>query len=223
MGYSHYYYRPEKLDAKTFKLFVADTRIIVAALTEHGIRLAGPDGTGEPILKPSLISLNGKEDCGHAKNTSIVIPWPTPDAGGVAEAGQDATAGDWFAGVMLQTRVCNGSCDYESFIIPRVLKPDSSWQEADEKGQYFDCCKTAFRPYDLAVIAILIAFKKHFGDAVKVSSDGTDAQWFDGKLLSHQLLGFGLRFGIEEGDLILKSSSIADDGAVTNAERDSSR
>jgi len=210
MGYTHYWRRPRILAAAPFKQVLADTRIIVAALREYGIQLAGPHGTGEPILKPNVISLNGKTDCGHTANPSIVIPWPADGAGGVAEAGQDATDGKWFAGVTLVTRICNGSCDYETFEIPRVLKPQH-WQQKDEDGLYFDFCKTAFRPYDLAVIAILVSFKKHFGEAVKVLSDGTDQQWFDGKLLCSKLLDFGFEFEFgKDGELSRKTIQYTD-------------
>ena len=197
MGYTHYWRRPRVLAVEPFKRVAEDARVIVTALTEHGMQLAGPDGTGAPILKPNLVSLNGKTQCGHVANASLVIPWPTADAGGVADSGQEAIAGDWFAGVKLATRVCNGSCDYDTFELPRVFKPES-WQEADKDGLYFDCCKTAFRPYDLAVIAILISFKKSFGDQVQISSDGTDQQWFDGKLLCSKLLDFGFEFQIND-------------------------
>lgn len=197
MGYTHYWKRARVLAAAPFRQFVADTRIIVAALTEYGVQIAGPDGEGDPILKPSLISLNGRHDCGHKANPQIVIPWPSADAGGIAEPGQEATDGEWFAGVKLATRVCNGSCDYEAFAVPRVLKPEA-WQKADENGLYSDFCKTAFRPYDLAVISILISFKHRFGDEVSVSSDGTDAQWWDGKLLCSKLFDYGFEFQVDD-------------------------
>ena len=99
MGYSHYFSRPRTLATTPFRRFVADTRSIVASLSKNGIKLAGPDGTGEPILRPSRISLNGQHLCGHAPNPSIVIPWPSDEAGGVSNSAHDAIAGEWFAGV----------------------------------------------------------------------------------------------------------------------------
>ena len=101
MGYTHYFSRPRTLAAAPFRLFVKDARSIVAALINNGIKLAGPDGTGEPIIRPSRISLNGQHDCGHAPNPAIVIPWPADDAGGVSDSAQDAIAGEWFAGVRI--------------------------------------------------------------------------------------------------------------------------
>ncbi len=181
-------------------------------MREHGVQLAGPDGNGEPVLKNNLISLNGKTNCGHPADANIVIPWPSDDAGGVAESGQDAGDGQWFAGTLLSSRTCNGSCDYETFDLPRIFKPQK-WQSKDETGFWFDFCKTAFRPYDLCVIAILICFKKHFGDAVEVSSDGTDSQWFDGKLLCSKLLDYGFELEIVDGELVRKTGSCANSTA----------
>jgi hypothetical protein len=194
MGYTHYYCRPRVLNTVKFRAFTSDARIIVGALAGQGLQLAGPDGAGEPIVKSNLISLNGKTECGHEPNSSIVIPWPAENAGGVAGPGQDATAGTWFAGVQLSTRVCNGDCSYETFYLPRIHKPEG-W-ETPKGGLFFGFCKTAFRPYDLCVISILICFKNHFGDEVRVSSDGSDQQWFDGKLLCTRLLDYGFGFQV---------------------------
>ena len=41
-------------------------------------------------------------------------------------------------------------------------------------------------------------------------SDGTDAQWFDGKLLCSKLLDYGFEFEVREGELVHKSSPTAD-------------
>jgi hypothetical protein len=208
IGYTHYYCRPRVLDASRFRDFVADARIIVAALTGQGLQLAGPDGSGEPIIKSNLISLNGKTNCGHAPNSAIVVPWPSADASGIADPGQDAITGKWFAGALLSSRQCTGDCSYESFIIERIFKPEG-WEKPKD-GLYFAFCKTAFRPYDLSVISILIAFKKHFGDAVRVSSDGTDQQWFDGKLPCSKLLDYGFEFQINDsGELVPKAADVS--------------
>ncbi len=41
----------------------------------------------------------------------------------------------------------------------------------------FGFCKTAQKPYDLAVMSCLIIFKHHFGDQFRVSSDGEMVDW----------------------------------------------
>lgn len=171
--------------------------MIVEAIKDYGVVLAGPMGTGEPEFAPSRVAFNGPVNCGHPENSSIVIPWPSEDATGVATEGEDAVEGQWFAGATLNARICNGSCDYETFAIDRVFQPEK-WQEPDENGLYFDCCKTAFRPYDLAVTAVLLIARHHLGDAFQVSSDGSDKQWFDTKLLCYSRLGFGTEYRMDD-------------------------
>ena len=39
-------------------------------------------------------------------------------------------------------------------------------------GESFDCCKTAHKPYDKYVVDVLILAEKHFGDLIRVKSDG---------------------------------------------------
>ena len=60
---------------------------------------------------------------------------------------------------------------HESFIIQQIF-PKDGYRSTDDAGRLFDFCKTARKPYDALVCAVLIAFKHHFGDAVVVSSDG---------------------------------------------------
>lgn len=42
----------------------------------------------------------------------------------------------------------------------------------ESDGESFDCCKTAQKPYDKYVVDVLILAEKHFGDLIRVSSDG---------------------------------------------------
>lgn len=63
---------------------------------------------------------------------------------------------------------CGG--DYESFV----------WA-AQDAG--FGFTKTAHRPYDALVTAILIRAKSHYGSAVEVTSDGRWADWAEGRAL----------------------------------------
>jgi hypothetical protein len=47
----------------------------------------------------------------------------------------------------------------------------------------FNFCKTAQKPYDAVVTAILILLKKELGDSIKITSDGTWDDWEGGRLL----------------------------------------
>ena len=63
-----------------------------------------------------------------------------------------------------------GAGEHESFFL-----------ELGDVGDNF--CKTAQKPYDIAVTASLILLKKELGDAVIIKSDGTWQDWEGGQLL----------------------------------------
>lgn len=52
------------------------------------------------------------------------------------------------------------------------------------------------------MISFLIIAKRHLKENIRVSSDGEDQHWFDGKMLCQIILGYGLEYQIgEEGVL----------------------
>ncbi len=53
----------------------------------------------------------------------------------------------------------------------------------------FDFTKTAHKPYDAVITAILIRAKHIYGDAVRVESDGSWDDWADGRALYEQVFG----------------------------------
>jgi len=53
----------------------------------------------------------------------------------------------------------------------------------------FTFCKTAAKPYDLAVTACLLIYKHHSPDTMILSSDGDDEDWVDAKKLVWDILG----------------------------------
>jgi len=193
MGYVHYWYRPVVIDTEVFEGIAAQC---AQACHRLGIPLAGFDGTGEATFSGNEISFNGVKNCGHPPS-NIAIPWPAEDARGIAEPFvEDATAGVWFGGAILAKRMCDGDCSYETFWIPRVYEP-REWEEP-QNDLWFAFCKTAFRPYDLAVQVCLIIFKHHLGPQFRVLSDGTNEQWQEACEVCQHLLGFGSEFRLEE-------------------------
>lgn len=200
MGYTHYWRRPLKLEKEKFAVAVADCRKVLAYLSERGLDLAGWDGTGSPVITDEEISFNGRVNCGHERG-DFRIAWPAKDAGGFA--GSAEKAGEWFGGATLMTRCCGGDCSHETFRISRVYNPED-WEKPQD-GMYFSFCKTAFKPYDLAVIACLIVFKHHFGDEFKVTTDGEDQHWFDGKMVCALVLNYGIGYkvSVEEAELLI--------------------
>lgn len=208
MGYTHYWYRPKKLgNKKTFKAFLSDVeKIINFSEKEFGIKIA--NGCGEPDTEPTLteklISFNGSDAQPKGMwttNEDIIIPWPSDtaslyDNNPLPDA--DKTDGVWFAGTQVSQRVAPvnnltglGSGSYETVYIPFVLEDET------ERGLIFQCCKTAYRPYDLTATAVLVALKHHFPKC-KIKSDGKEKDWIDGRHLCHDLFGYGLDFKIDE-------------------------
>jgi hypothetical protein len=210
MGYTHYWRRPKNLDFVKFKQFALDCKkILNYSENELGIKLgdmSGAPGT-RPEIKATIISFNGsdEQDAGNWTTTEqISIPWPSSNASltdEIADPSGSKTSGNWAAGTLVSQRVAplnnltgKGSGSYESVFIPRNIKPES-YQKADENGNYFECCKTAYRPYDLAVTAVLIALKHHFPE-VQIRSDGEVKDWLDGQFLCNNILGYGMDFSI---------------------------
>lgn len=201
MGYTHYWYKEKEISKETYKEIITDFQKVLPKIEEH-VKLA--DGMGDNkavinILKGQVI-FNGISQCGH-KQHNLGITWPVKNAGGVGDSGKEAKDGQWFAGAKLSTRSCGGDCSHESFVFDRI----DSRADADDdyKEKYFNFCKTAFKPYDLAVIIFLIIAKYKLKEKINVSSAGDDDAWFDGKMFCHESLGYGLDCFIREGDLII--------------------
>ncbi len=196
MGYTHYWRRDKTIDPVKYKAIVEDFKKLVPIMERQGVKLAGGLGEGIPTLDNKEVWFNGQEHCGH-KKFDLGIAWPATKAVGVANDGEPPVTGGWFAGAELSKRSCGGDCSHETFHFPQTLKP-GAWNEPDQSGQYFDCCKTAFKPYDWAVTAFLVIAKHYLGDKLKVSSDGEMEHWSDAMQLCQIELGYGMDFRLPE-------------------------
>lgn len=123
-------------------------------------------------------------------------------------------SGTWFAGLKLKKRTCGGDCSHETFSLPLEVEKED-WQkpigrisyydsrgrpvynDPKEVGLYFQCCKTAFKPYDLAVIICLIIAKHHLNNQILISSDGRIENWKDGMVICQKIVGYGLEFALQ--------------------------
>ncbi len=211
MGFTHFWQREIEINFSDMKNIVDDFQKILPEITKY-VQLAGGTGEGEPIISYDEVWFNGSHNCGHPQNNEMGIPWPTDHAGGIAEPFENVEAETWANGVgtKIEKRVCDGNCAYDTFHLPRILKP-YDWQKPGTNGLYLSFCKTAFRPYDYAVISFLTIVKHNLQNKIIVSSDSTDRQWFDGKLLCQAILGYGMQYEmvrnsgliqrINEGDL----------------------
>jgi len=200
MGYTHYWYKKPTISRARWARILEDFKKVIPKFQDAGVGLAGANGEGEPIITEEAIVFNGDCNCGHPKNAEITIPWPTEYAQGVANPfTEDAQKGQWFGGAKIEKRVCNGDCSYETFALERSSKRIKGIDDKSD-GKVFSCTKTAFRPYDWAVITILIIAKHHLGDKIRVESDGEIQNWADGMKLCLIELGYGMdfQFGREE-------------------------
>lgn len=188
MGYCHYWEVEQEIDRETFSSIVGDVQRIILTLDDMGVKLAGPLGQGLPEFDSDHIAFNGLWNCGHAKNSDIAIPFPAPGATGIGDSA-DAVAGSYFGmGTFLRHRTCDGNCSYETFSLDRVC--DETGKVSD--GRYSDSCKTAFRPYDLAVQSVLLISKHYLKERIKVWSGGGNYHWNDARLLCYVHLGYAL-------------------------------
>ena len=84
-----------------------------------------------------------------------------------------------------------GELAHESFLLERVTDISGFTQRDDDDGLIFKFCKTAQKPYDIAVCSALIIAKKHFGESIRISSDGENHDWQEAKTLCENTLGYG--------------------------------
>ena len=173
MGYTHYWYRQKEITPDTYAKIVADFKRLLTPMANLGVHLAGGLGEGGPVISEDEVRFNGPQNCGHAHRGDTGIAWPADAAGSIAGAHDNVKAGNWFGGALLSKRSCDGDCSHETFHFPMIL-PSASWRESEPNGLYFDCCKTAFKPYDLAVTAFLVIAKHCLGSDLIVRSDGEE-------------------------------------------------
>lgn len=209
MGYTHYAYRPKTMDRERFAAWSANCNKIVDYCREElEIDIDGCGRFGEePHFSEDYVWFNGSDKQRPGKWTTeenICIPWPSAEASLTpAEESPFATktAGYWYAGTSLAQRVApiddvtgKGLGSYETFAIKRVYDTSGYYSTDDENPELvFEFCKTAYRPYDVAVTACLIALKHHFPECI-IASDGEDKDWLDGQFLCQRLFGYGLDF-----------------------------
>ena len=84
--------------------------------------------------------------------------------------------------------------DSERFYISRIEKDDRASIDkliiGDKDGLYFKSCKTNLEPYDLVVVASLVAFKYRFGGEVKVKFAFSNLEDIrEGLLLAEDVIG----------------------------------
>ena len=84
----------------------------------------------------------------------------------------------------------NGVADegHETFIL--FKKKPKGQDGGDGQSRYFYFCKTARKPYDLAVCLVLLSLANHATKSMKITSDGDwDGDWTDARTAYKELFG----------------------------------
>lgn len=70
----------------------------------------------------------------------------------------------------------------------------------DQRGrqEFFEFVKTNRAPYDICVKAALIVLQHHLAGSLKVSSDGSDAEWSEARSTCQKHLGYGENFKLAD-------------------------
>jgi hypothetical protein len=97
-----------------------------------------------------------------------------------------------------------GENAHETFFFEKVQSGDRHQYHDIDTEKVFSFCKTAQKPYDLAVCSALIIAKKYFGDDIILSSDGEESDWKEAVDLCQNELGYGLEFDINTGGFNLR-------------------
>jgi hypothetical protein len=79
-----------------------------------------------------------------------------------------------------------GDDGHETLYLSRESTP-AEWDT--DKSTVFNFCKTAYKPYDRYVTAVLTLAKIHLGDDIEISSDGGVADWQEGISFINEKLG----------------------------------
>lgn len=124
------------------------------------------------------------------------------EAIGIPLAGWDGSDKAVFTGTKIVFNGCGEFDSHESFVVPRTFA--ANFKHADKNGRLFACCKTAHKPYDLAVMCCLIVMNIAFGtDVFTVCSDGADASWKPACAACQRHLGYGGDWTLPTGKLVI--------------------
>jgi hypothetical protein len=84
-----------------------------------------------------------------------------------------------------------GEDGHETFIVSRKMPEAKPWMLSHDLGESFDFCKTARKPYDLAVCLTLLACVRHAPNSVRISSDGDweEPEWVEARTSFKELFG----------------------------------
>lgn len=167
MGYTHYVRRPVKNPGSAY--FYGKLALDAKKLCDHananGIRIRNGLGEGEPEFTEFYFSINGDGKAKVDEQPEFVF---------------DVSDNEFYG---------NGKgvdLSHETFYWAGIPE-QSEWRKGE--SHYFSFCKTAMKPYDAVVTAILIRAKTIYGSCVEISSDGEWQEWQAGRDLYEAVFG----------------------------------
>ena len=83
-----------------------------------------------------------------------------------------------------------GDMGHETLYIERI---PHDYDGKRVKGRWMGFCKTARKPYDLAVQVVLLIVKHHVGKTFDLSSDGDDEDWSEALSFTAKEYGYGFQ------------------------------
>ena len=92
-----------------------------------------------------------------------------------------------------------GEDGHETFVIPANTVDGSAPRYPGQRTPGWDFCKTAQKPYDLIVVAVLATLTHYAPDSFSCSSDGWPTDWVDGVRFAREVTGAPIQ--IPEGVL----------------------
>ena len=180
MGYSICWKRDLEIEPTRFNRIVEDFKVLLKPLYAAGVRLAGGDGHGKPVIDPKGIYFNGASKCRHKPSSGYrLLDYVAKFEGSSEEEMAALFDMDWVE------RRCPGFCCFETFSFlrdewtPHFARDPVGWHS----------CKTNRRHYDLAVQCVLIIAKHHLEEKIELS--GKDRFWSEGRSLCQAHLGYG--------------------------------
>lgn len=121
------------------------------------------------------LALDAKAICEHAYTIGIKLgDW----------SGENGTSPQFTEGEFSLNGIDDMS--HETFTW-KAMPTQVEWRK--NEPEIFDFCKTAQKPYDAVVTAILIRAKEIYGSCVSISSDGDWSEWQDGRNLYEAVFG----------------------------------
>lgn len=159
MGYTHYFHHTRRFTNAQWAEVMTDLNRIAATARAEGITLA--DGFGESELP--------------AKGSESVTDGPRYLPDQRDESGEKFVS---FNGL--------GEDGHETFILFQNRAPLLPHQDKARRG--WDFCKTARKPYDVAVTACLCYLESVYPGQISAESDGAAEDWQDGLALARRAL-----------------------------------